>query len=285
MSQAPAKPAKRPTLREHVERLVDPGSYLPAQHFSEGMDEVSETDGGEALIDGRPVTVGLSGHIFVRARNRRHPYVAISSGTGGLARGGRRNLGVLDTVWGMSGGPMLAEMASPAARRAGGIGHRPPFVRGLQLLHRHVRLRGAADRRLPGPDRPAGAGRRHQRAGHDGGTGRHRRAPAQRAGRHDRRHPGRGVRVDPPVPVVPALVRGRAAARHRLGPGARPKPRAGPGQAAHRRPRSTAGRSSSCGATSRPAWSPAWPGWTASRSACWPATPPSTTAPTPPMPA
>ena len=111
MSHAPAKPA-RPTLREHIERLVDPGSYLPAQHFSEGMDEVSETDGGEALIDGRPVTVGLSGHIFVRARNRRHPYVAISSGTGGLARGGRRNLGVLDTVWGMSGGPMLAEMAS-----------------------------------------------------------------------------------------------------------------------------------------------------------------------------
>lgn len=111
MTATPAKPA-RPTLREHIERLVDPGSYLPAQHFSEGMDEVSETDGGEALIDGRPVTVGLSGHIFVRARNRRHPYVAISSGTGGLARGGRRNLGVLDTVWGMSGGPMLAEMAS-----------------------------------------------------------------------------------------------------------------------------------------------------------------------------
>jgi acetyl-CoA carboxylase carboxyltransferase component len=108
---APAKPA-RPTLREHIERLADPGSYVPAQHFSEGMDQVSEADGGEALIDGRPVTVGLSGHLFVRARNRRHPYVAISSGTGGLARGGRRNLGVLDTVWGMSGGPMLAEMAA-----------------------------------------------------------------------------------------------------------------------------------------------------------------------------
>jgi acetyl-CoA carboxylase carboxyltransferase component len=106
-----AKPP-RPTLREHIDRLVDPGSYTPAQHFSEGMDQVSEADGGEALIDGRPVTVGLSGHVVVRALNRRHPYVAISSGTGGLARGGRRNLGVLDTVWGMSGGPMLAEMAS-----------------------------------------------------------------------------------------------------------------------------------------------------------------------------
>lgn len=105
------KPA-RPTLREHIDRLVDPGTYVPAQHFSEGMDQVSDTDGGEAQIEGRPVTVGLSGHIFMRARNRRHPYVAISSGTGGLARGGRRNLGVLDTVWGMSGGPMLAEMAS-----------------------------------------------------------------------------------------------------------------------------------------------------------------------------
>jgi methylmalonyl-CoA decarboxylase subunit alpha len=106
-----AKPA-RPTFLQHVERLVDPGSYVPAVHFSEGMDLVSGTDGGEALIDGRPVTVGLSGHIVVRALHRRHPYVAISSGTGGLARGGRRNLGVLDTVWGMSGGPMLAEMAS-----------------------------------------------------------------------------------------------------------------------------------------------------------------------------
>jgi len=111
MSHPTAKPA-RPTLREHIERLVDPGTYTPAQHFSEGMDEVSDADGGEARIDGRPVTVGLSGHIVMRALNRRHPYVAISSGTGGLARGGRRNLGVLDTVWGMSGGPMLAEMAS-----------------------------------------------------------------------------------------------------------------------------------------------------------------------------
>jgi methylmalonyl-CoA decarboxylase subunit alpha len=108
----PSTKQARPTFREHVDRLADPGTYVPAQHFSEGTDEVTNTDGGEALIDGRPVTVGLSGHIFTRARNRRHPYVAISSGTGGLARGGRRNLGVLDTVWGMSGGPMLAEMAS-----------------------------------------------------------------------------------------------------------------------------------------------------------------------------
>jgi methylmalonyl-CoA decarboxylase subunit alpha len=111
VNHTPAKP-RRPTLREHIDRLVDPASYVPAQQFSEWADQVSDTDGGEARIDGRPVTVGLSGHSFLRARNRRHPYVAISSGTGGLARGGRRNLGVLDTVWGMSGGPMLAEMAS-----------------------------------------------------------------------------------------------------------------------------------------------------------------------------
>jgi len=111
----PTKPA-RPTLREHIERLVDPGSFVPTQHFSDARDQVmdqsGEYDGGEATIEGRPVTVGLSGHIVMRALNRRHPYIAISSGTGGLARGGRRNLGVLDTVWGMSGGPMLAEMAS-----------------------------------------------------------------------------------------------------------------------------------------------------------------------------
>jgi acetyl-CoA carboxylase carboxyltransferase component len=110
-STKPTRPA-RPTLREHIERVADPGTYTPAQHFSEGMDQVSEADGGEARIDGRPVTLGLSGHLVMRALHRRHPYVAISSGTGGLARGGRRNLGVLDTVWGMSGGPMLAEMAS-----------------------------------------------------------------------------------------------------------------------------------------------------------------------------
>lgn len=110
MTHTAAKPA-RPTFRQHVERLVDPGSYVPAQQLSENVEMVSAMDGGEALIGGRPVTVGLSGHVFLRARNRRHPYVAISSGTGGLARGGRRNLGVLDTVWGMSGGPMNAEMA------------------------------------------------------------------------------------------------------------------------------------------------------------------------------
>ena len=111
MTHTAAKPA-RPTFAQHVERLVDPGSYVPAQQISEGVEMGIGTDGGEALIGGRPVTVGLSGHVFVRARNRRHPYVAISSGTGGLARGGRRNLGVLDTVWGMSGGPMNAEMAA-----------------------------------------------------------------------------------------------------------------------------------------------------------------------------
>jgi acetyl-CoA carboxylase carboxyltransferase component len=112
MSHTNATKPARPTFVQHVERLVDPGSYVAAEQISEGVEMASAMDGGEALIDGRPVTVGLSGHIFMRARNRRHPYVAISSGTGGLARGGRRNLGVLDTVWGMSGGPMLAEMAS-----------------------------------------------------------------------------------------------------------------------------------------------------------------------------
>jgi methylmalonyl-CoA decarboxylase subunit alpha len=115
MSHASATPKPaRPTFREHVERLVDPGSYTPASSSSEGMDLAGPAEGGEALIDGRPVTVGVAGHLLVRAINRGHPYVAISSGTGGLARGGRRNLGILDTVWGMSGGPMLAEMASRA---------------------------------------------------------------------------------------------------------------------------------------------------------------------------
>ena len=111
MTHTAAKPA-RPTFAQHVERLVDPGSYVPARQFSEGTDLGIEMDGGEALIGGRPVTVGFAGHVFLRARNRRHPYVAISSGTGGLARGGRRNLGTLDPVWGMSGGPMNAEMAA-----------------------------------------------------------------------------------------------------------------------------------------------------------------------------
>jgi acetyl-CoA carboxylase carboxyltransferase component len=100
-----AKPA-RLTLYEHVERLVDSGSYAPAAPAA------GETvpAGGEALIDGRPVTVGYSGHVLERALARRHPYVGLSSGTGGLARGGPRNLGVLDPIWGMSGGPMLLEM-------------------------------------------------------------------------------------------------------------------------------------------------------------------------------
>ena len=100
-----AKPA-RLTLHEHIERLVDPGTYAPA---APAADQTAPA-GGEALIDGRPATVGYSGHTLERALARRHPYVGLSSGTGGLARGGRRNLGVLDPVWGMSGGPMLLEM-------------------------------------------------------------------------------------------------------------------------------------------------------------------------------
>jgi len=100
-----AKPA-RLTLHEHIERLVDPGSYAPA---APAADQTAPA-GGEALIDGRPVTAGYSGHALERALARRHPYVGLSSGTGGLARGGPRNLGVLDPIWGMSGGPMLLEM-------------------------------------------------------------------------------------------------------------------------------------------------------------------------------
>lgn len=112
-----ARPA-RPTLSDHIGALVDRDSYVPAAassadaavYASDGAAQTAE--GGEALIDGRPVTVGLAGHILPRALALRHPYVAISSGTGGLARGGRRDLGVLDPVWGMSGGPMLAEMCA-----------------------------------------------------------------------------------------------------------------------------------------------------------------------------
>ena len=116
MSETPqqARPAY-PTLGEHIDRLVDPGSFVPAadQGGNAAMYDVGAAGllGGEALIGGRPVTVGQAGHLVPRAVSRRHPYVGISSGTGGLARGGPRNLGVLDTVWGMSGGPMLAEMA------------------------------------------------------------------------------------------------------------------------------------------------------------------------------
>jgi acetyl-CoA carboxylase carboxyltransferase component len=96
----------QPTLHDHIERLADPGTFTQA---TPGGEETAQV-GGEALIDGRPVTVGYSGHILPRALNRGHPYVALSSGTGGLARGGPRNLGVLDPIWGMSGGPMLLEM-------------------------------------------------------------------------------------------------------------------------------------------------------------------------------
>jgi methylmalonyl-CoA decarboxylase subunit alpha len=106
----------RPTVRQHIDRLVDPGSYVPARYsvgatggHQGGGDHNGET-GGEALIDGRPVTVGFTGHFVKRAVNRNHPYIAISSGSGGVARGGPRGLGILDPIWGMSGGPMYPEM-------------------------------------------------------------------------------------------------------------------------------------------------------------------------------
>jgi len=121
-----ARPA-RPTVRQHIDRLVDPGSFVPAGYAGRagaghqvgvdpnggtGGETGGEEAGGEALIDGRPVTVGFAGHSVERALNRRHPYIAISSGTGGVARGGPRGLGTLDPIWGMSGGPMHAEMIS-----------------------------------------------------------------------------------------------------------------------------------------------------------------------------
>lgn len=102
----------RPTLYDHIDRLVDPGSFVPALTPGDPSVQLSNADGGEALIDRRPVTVGYSGHVLPRALSRGHPYVALSSGTGGLARGGPRDLGVLDPIWGMSGGPMLLEMAA-----------------------------------------------------------------------------------------------------------------------------------------------------------------------------
>jgi acetyl-CoA carboxylase carboxyltransferase component len=116
----PARPARpaRPTVRQHIDRLVDLGSFVQAGRsdgaaggHQGGADQSGQT-GGEALIDGRPVTVGFAGHFVERALNRRHPYIAISSGTGGVARGGPRGLGILDPIWGMSGGPMYPEMIS-----------------------------------------------------------------------------------------------------------------------------------------------------------------------------
>jgi methylmalonyl-CoA decarboxylase subunit alpha len=108
----------RPTVRQHIGRLVDPGSFVAAGYrdgAAGGQPGDVDRDGeagGEALVDGRPVTVGFAGHLVERALNRKHPYIAISSGTGGVARGGPRGLGTLDPIWGMSGGPMHAEMIS-----------------------------------------------------------------------------------------------------------------------------------------------------------------------------
>ena len=43
--------AARLTLPEHIERLVDPGSYAPAAPAA----GATEPAGGEALIDGREI--------------------------------------------------------------------------------------------------------------------------------------------------------------------------------------------------------------------------------------
>lgn len=97
-----------PSTLDHIERLVDKGSFVSA----EGLAATKATEGGEALIDGRQVTVGRAGSLYERALALRRPYVAISSGRGAALRGGPRDLGILDPVAGMSAGPMFRTMLS-----------------------------------------------------------------------------------------------------------------------------------------------------------------------------
>jgi methylmalonyl-CoA decarboxylase subunit alpha len=98
MTDIPAGPRRRPkvTTREHIENLVDPGSFT----------SVAGGDGGYARIDGRPVVAGFSHTLFEWALGRNVPYICLASGTGGLARGGPRDLGSLDPVFGMQAGPV-----------------------------------------------------------------------------------------------------------------------------------------------------------------------------------
>ncbi|MFZ0768694.1 MAG: carboxyl transferase domain-containing protein, partial [Acidimicrobiales bacterium] len=77
---------------EHVDGIVDPNSFV----------EINGTEGGQALIDGRPVIVGPSSELLEWALARRQPYIALISGPGGALRGGPRDLGLLDPVSGMS---------------------------------------------------------------------------------------------------------------------------------------------------------------------------------------
>jgi len=95
-----------PSTLDHIERLVDEGSFVPAD----------PTEGGEARIDGRPVTIGRAGSLYERALALNHPYVAISSGRGAPLRGGPRDLGLLDPVAGMSAGPMFPPLLARARR-------------------------------------------------------------------------------------------------------------------------------------------------------------------------
>jgi acetyl-CoA carboxylase carboxyltransferase component len=89
-------------IRDHIDQLADPGSFVPVNGF----------EGGYAAIDGQPVVIGEKGMGLDWALAREYPYVGLSYGRGAPLRGGRRNLGLLDPVSGMSAGPLFPRLAA-----------------------------------------------------------------------------------------------------------------------------------------------------------------------------
>jgi acetyl-CoA carboxylase carboxyltransferase component len=96
--------AGRRTAREHIARLVDPGSLFEIGTFATFVDKVTAAHpgnygggiiGGHATLDGRPVTVaadddslafpaarstGKAARLFQMAQQRRNPYIEITQG-------------------------------------------------------------------------------------------------------------------------------------------------------------------------------------------------------------
>jgi len=96
--------AGRRTAREHIAGLVDPDSFCEIGTFATFTDKVTAPEagnygggiiGGQARLDGRPVTVaadddsvawpsarstGKAARLYQMARQRRHPYIEIAQG-------------------------------------------------------------------------------------------------------------------------------------------------------------------------------------------------------------
>ena len=226
----------RYTVRERIARLVDPGSFhetgkIAGRARYDDQDELAHLTPsnfvfGRGRVDGRPVVVGgddftvrggsadatiKAKHLMCEqmANELRLPLIRLVEGSGGggsvktIETDGRSNVpAVAGWEWVVASMATVPRVALGLGSVAGlGAAH-------LAAAHYSVMVKPTSALFVAGPAR-GGAHRPEAREARAGGLADP--APRRRGGRGGR-HRGRGLRLRPPLPLVPAVVGARAAA-------------------------------------------------------------------------